>query len=351
MLYYCVRATVTDCACGKMEVYMGHILKQKGFTIVELLIVVVVIAILAAITIVSYNGIQNRARTSAIQADLNNAVKKLYEYRLTNSTSEQYPSTLPATVTASTGNAYTYFPNVDANTYCLQSSNGAIILSVTPSKTVPLAKPCSENSLIGWWSFNGQADDSSGNGFNGTVTGASLATGQGGRVNGAYSFDGNESYIMGTPGFIGNKEITINAWAFVVAGTTKGTIFHLGAGNGYSIGLGSGFTATNSAVTGLFPGRRWLDTITAAPAGWRMFSLVLDGASIPSLYLDGTFVGRYVGVEPSAASDAFSIGRNTGDEGTPVTIRRFNNSIDDVRLFGRTLSATELQALYVAGAQ
>jgi prepilin-type N-terminal cleavage/methylation domain-containing protein len=39
--------------------------KQAGFTIVELLIVVVVIAILAAITIVSFNGIQTRARDSA----------------------------------------------------------------------------------------------------------------------------------------------------------------------------------------------------------------------------------------------------------------------------------------------
>jgi type IV pilus assembly protein PilA len=38
--------------------------QPNGFTIVELLIVVVVIAILAAITIVSYNGIQSRAKTS-----------------------------------------------------------------------------------------------------------------------------------------------------------------------------------------------------------------------------------------------------------------------------------------------
>lgn len=44
--------------------------QTKGFTIVELLIVVVVIAILAAITIVSYNGIQNRAHDSAVQSDL-----------------------------------------------------------------------------------------------------------------------------------------------------------------------------------------------------------------------------------------------------------------------------------------
>jgi prepilin-type N-terminal cleavage/methylation domain-containing protein len=35
---------------------------QKGFTIVELLIVIVVIGILAAITIVAFNGIQNRAK-------------------------------------------------------------------------------------------------------------------------------------------------------------------------------------------------------------------------------------------------------------------------------------------------
>lgn len=49
--------------------------KQRGFTIVELLIVIVVIAILAAITIVAYNGIQNRAKTSQYQADANAIVK------------------------------------------------------------------------------------------------------------------------------------------------------------------------------------------------------------------------------------------------------------------------------------
>jgi prepilin-type N-terminal cleavage/methylation domain-containing protein len=38
--------------------------KQKGFTIVELLIVIVVIGILAAITIVAYNGVQARAKDS-----------------------------------------------------------------------------------------------------------------------------------------------------------------------------------------------------------------------------------------------------------------------------------------------
>ena len=40
--------------------------KSRGFTIVELLIVIVVIAILAAITVVAYNGIQNRERMMSL---------------------------------------------------------------------------------------------------------------------------------------------------------------------------------------------------------------------------------------------------------------------------------------------
>jgi len=67
--------------------------KQRGFTIVELLIVVVIIAILAAITIVAYNGIQARARTSAAQSAANVLIKKA---EAGNAARSSYPQTAAA---------------------------------------------------------------------------------------------------------------------------------------------------------------------------------------------------------------------------------------------------------------
>ncbi len=60
--------------------------KQSGFTIVELLIVIVVIGILAAITIVAYNGVQQRARATNVQTNLANLGKMVMVYNADNGT-------------------------------------------------------------------------------------------------------------------------------------------------------------------------------------------------------------------------------------------------------------------------
>lgn len=103
--------------------------KQKGFTIVELLIVVVVIAILAAITIVSYNGITNRANDATVQSDLATISKKI---QLFNVDKGVYPANVAELASlgldASNG-AYAVSPVVAVNlAYCASGDNKSFAL-------------------------------------------------------------------------------------------------------------------------------------------------------------------------------------------------------------------------------
>lgn len=66
---------------------------RKGFTIVELIIVISVIAILATIAIVSYNGAQGKANDTAVRSDLDSAAGLLESHRVNTSTSLKFPST------------------------------------------------------------------------------------------------------------------------------------------------------------------------------------------------------------------------------------------------------------------
>lgn len=63
--------------------------KQTGFTIVELLIVIVVIGILAAITIVAYNGIQQRAKNAQVISGTRAYITAIQQYATLKS---EYPS-------------------------------------------------------------------------------------------------------------------------------------------------------------------------------------------------------------------------------------------------------------------
>ena len=60
---------------------MSNTHKQIGFTIVELLVVIVVIAVLAAVMVVTYSNIQGRARDSQRLSDMNAITKALEIYK------------------------------------------------------------------------------------------------------------------------------------------------------------------------------------------------------------------------------------------------------------------------------
>ncbi len=103
---------------------VGH--SRSGFTIVELLIVIVVIAILAAITVVAYNGIQNRAKETSVQSATSQIGKKVLSYATQNSdlfpTQATYVTdlSLPASTPSTT---YDYFVADNRKSFCISATN------------------------------------------------------------------------------------------------------------------------------------------------------------------------------------------------------------------------------------
>jgi len=121
----------------------------SGFTIVELLIVVVVIAILAAITIVAYNGVTKRAAESAMQAGIKQVGTSIGVYKLDNSV---YPSSL-----ATLGIDQSLYSNKDAlwaytttgDTFCLStgSKTSSAIFHISDSNGAPTTGLCGDHTV------------------------------------------------------------------------------------------------------------------------------------------------------------------------------------------------------------
>lgn len=128
--------------------------KQTGFTIVELLIVVVVIAILATVTIAAYNGIRDRATLSSVQSGLSQANKKILSYAAING--DMYPDTLAQAGVADTGSA-AYQYSVDNSTnprrYAVTASNGVagtVRYYMSNTQTAAVAGIAPGHNLIPW---------------------------------------------------------------------------------------------------------------------------------------------------------------------------------------------------------
>ncbi len=74
------------------------------------------------------------------------------------------------------------------------------------------------DGLVGYWPFNGNANDESGNGNHGTVNGATLTADRNGNANSAYAFN-NNSYITinPSPNLVNIQEITFNCFANAIS--------------------------------------------------------------------------------------------------------------------------------------
>jgi len=116
-------------------------LNRAGFTIVELVIVVVVIAILATIIIVSYNGITERAIISSLQSELSTTAKKLETDKATSGDSEYHEDVAATGIPEREGATRSYYK--DGQTFCIAYAQGTILQYITNNGT-PKAGTCSD---------------------------------------------------------------------------------------------------------------------------------------------------------------------------------------------------------------
>ena len=116
-------------------------LNRAGFTIVELLIVVVVIAILAAITIVSYRGISQRAITSTLQSELSTTARKLETDKVTSGSTDYHEDVASTGIPQREGATRTYYRS--GQTFCIAYAQGNIFQYITNSGS-PKAGTCAD---------------------------------------------------------------------------------------------------------------------------------------------------------------------------------------------------------------
>ena len=168
---------------------------SHGFTIVELLIVIVVIGILAAIVIVGFNGIQRQATESAAKSSLESAAKAM---EITKTSDGVYPSTLPPGVRSTSG-----------ITLALVASTLPYYSNVTPVQTGVLLSQICENLVT----------EGLGRGLN-----------QGGNtdnyITGCGNWNANSMQVTGWTSRVFNAPITATTFSDYVATVPPGDSYH-----------------------------------------------------------------------------------------------------------------------------
>ena len=317
--------------------------KNTGFTIVELLIVIVVIGILAAITIVAFNGVTKNAKSASVKSDVANNVKLIEAYKITNS--EQAPATAAAaSLKASSDNTLSYLYNANSNTYCVQVQNSGI--TYASSGSAATEGDCGAAGMVAWWKLNGSANDDAGSNI-GTITNATAVTGQNGAANGAYAFNGSNAAIP-TKSFDVSGSITVSAWVKPSVGSQSSKIVakHSGATNVQgTIADTTGYAQFEITAGGAYYSA-YTTTAGQLPAGaWTLVTGVYDRTTA-AVYVNGAYVTS-VPAAGAIATNAlpWTIGA------LPSNTGNFNGSIDDARVYNRALTASEITMLYNKGAQ
>ncbi len=213
------------------------------------------------------------------------------------------------------------------------------------------------NGLVGWWPFNGNANDESGNGNNGTVNGAMLTTDRNGLSNAAYSFDGSTNYIsVDDNATLDIPNVTVSAWYWAI---DYGTVQQLNQGNIVSKREQSGWGASfQLALEHSSPINEIWGTYTInGQNGWVYFnsnSILTTLNWIHVVYSQDNVVAKLFINGAQVASTPVSGGLNVNDLPMWFGARPnagslshfFHGSLDDIGIWDRALTVCEIQDLY-----
>jgi hypothetical protein len=228
----------------------------------------------------------------------------------------------------------------------------AFILSLSAFSQIPNYVP--QNGLVGWWPFNGNANDESGNGNNGTVNGATLTADRNGSLNCAYylpNLNDNISVTNAASPYSGNS-LTISFWMQFPQQYIYSSIFMVKNGvawsNGFSISVdqNNGAYGVNNYQVAFIVGSTICSFITnQSELGiWCNIVGVYNGTEI-KLYLNNelkTTVNFSGNISSPDGNLVFS------DWDNPSTPAVTNRNIDDIGIWNYALTECEIQDLYHA---
>jgi hypothetical protein len=223
------------------------------------------------------------------------------------------------------------------------------------AQTIPSYVPTT--GLVGWWPFNGNANDESGNGNNGTVYGANLTTDRLGATNKAFLFNNNYIIIPYNSIFDFN-DFTISLW-LSTSQTSVGVAIkqnnYLNATNErFSVALNSPSSAkVEFAVKYNIPscnaGLGWQSNSKTQPIFNNQFHHIVGtvNGNTTKLYIDGLLVNTLV--TPYIQSSACYGGDiQFGREWSSFPLY-FIGKLDDIGIWNRALTDCEIKKLYNSG--